>query len=64
MGWSTGDEERVEEAKLLLVAAKAAVYKLRQSVASIRHNEKSVALVKFADQGLEKLGDVEIHLNR
>lgn len=64
MGWGTGDQLTVEDAKIQVSFARQQFYKLKKVVEQINHQEKREAMVKLCDEAYEKLDRIDFHLNR
>jgi hypothetical protein len=64
MGWATGDDAKVEVAKLHLAKTRAAVYLLNRTLREIAHSEKGPALSDSATQLEKTLDAIEAQLNR
>lgn len=67
MGWSPGDKEKVEQAKVDLANAKAGLYrvtKLQTTIANIQHAEKREAMLKEINSIHDAFKNLELHLSR
>lgn len=64
MGWSPGDAEKVELAKVNLSKARSALYTLKQGISNIHHAEKREAMLVTLDKAFLELDIIDVHLNR
>lgn len=64
MGWAAEDTVTREEAKVLVAQARQALYRLRQKLQQIQHQEKREPMLRNAIQAYNELDELDGHLYR